>query len=87
VLDFGYERHIELSNVEEVMWRGADRSRDFARWFLFGMMPSPELASAVCEYGAMSDGYLAKYLTAPEGHLREDWREAHRVRDDEKKAG
>ena len=87
MLDFGYERHIELSNVEEVMWRGADRDRAFARWFLFGLMPSPELAAAVCDYGAMSDGYLAKYLTAPEGELRKDWREVHRVRDDEKKAG
>lgn len=88
MLDFGYERHIEFADVEEVMWRGADRERGFARWFLFGTMPPPELAAAVCDYGAMSDSYLAKYLTAPEGELREDWREVNRVHyDDEKKAG
>jgi len=80
MLSHGYERHVALEDVSEVMdttggglFHG--RERDFARWFLFGTMPAPELAYAVSEYGALSDGYLGKYLTSPEGELRKDWRD------------
>ena len=38
-------------------------------------MPGPEDAVALSEHGSMSDGYVAKYLTSPEGAVRKDWLE------------
>jgi len=78
MLTFGMERHVALEDVEEVLDRGAP-ARHFARWFLFGQMPPPELAYALVEYGGMSDGYLGEYLTGPEGELRKDWRDVARA--------
>lgn len=69
-LHFGYLRCIPKDDVRAIFNPGA-----FARWFLFGAPCTPELAQGVSEYGAMCDSYLAKYLTAPEGKIREDWHE------------
>jgi hypothetical protein len=78
MLTCGYERHVAIEDVEEVL--DPSQGRDFARWFLFGTVPGPELAYAVSEYGAMSDSYLGKYLTAPEGEVRKDWRDVDRAK-------
>ncbi len=69
-MHFAYVRHIAKSDIRQLISPGA-----FARWFLFGAAPSPELAHEVSEYGALSDSYVGEYLTAPEGALRSDWHE------------
>lgn len=69
-LSFAYIRHVPKLRVTALIKPGA-----FARWFLFGMVPGPELVNDVCDYGAMSNDHLAEYLTAPEGELRADWHE------------
>jgi len=77
MLTHGWERHVALEDVAEVL--DPSEGRDFARFFLFGDMPSPELAYGLVEYGGMSDGYLGEYLTEPEGELRKDWRDVARA--------
>lgn len=74
MIECGFERHVALEDVLEV--RNPKSDRAFARFFLFGTMPSPETAYAVSEYGVMCDRYLGDYLTAPEGEIRKDWKES-----------
>jgi len=69
-LNHGFERHVPVEDVAQVFDPG-----DFTRWFLFGNMPETELAYSLVEYGGMSNNYLAKFLTSPEGDLRKDWRD------------
>lgn len=71
MLSFGMERHVDLDDVLEIF--DPSRIRDFARFFLFGDMSSPEETYKATAYGAMSDSYIGKYLTYPEGQLRKDW--------------
>lgn len=79
MLDHGYERHVALEDVQEVRDPSPENGRAFARFFLFGKVPPPELAYAVSEYGAMCDSYLGDYLTAPEGEVRKDWKGAKKA--------
>lgn len=72
MLSYGFERHVELEDVMEIL--DPSRIRDFARFFLFGTMPSPEVANEMAKYGAMSDSYIGAFLTYPEGQIRKDWR-------------
>lgn len=67
---YGYMRFVQKSAIRSHFTPGA-----FARWFLYGETPPAQLAHDVQTYGAMSNDYLGKYLTAPEGALRTDWHE------------
>jgi len=67
-LSHGFERHVALEDVLEV----PRAPGDFARFFLFGIMPDHATAIAMSEYGAMSDSYLGRYLDG--GHVAPDWR-------------
>lgn len=69
-LRFGYERHVALGDVVEVIKPGA-----FARWFLFGQTPAPKLALAFVKYGAMCDSYIGRYLDSAEGKIDDEWHE------------
>jgi hypothetical protein len=68
MLSHGYERHVALEDVVEIRDPG-----DFARWFLYGRMPAPDMAVKVQDYGAMNNNYLKQFLTEPEGEIRKDW--------------
>ena len=70
MLSFGMERHVRLEDVAEISKPG-----DFTRWFLYGKMQDPETTIRASEYGALSNGYVEKYLDGPEGQLRKDWHE------------
>ena len=70
-LRFGYERHVRLSDIVDV----PPAPGAFARWFLFGDTPDPDVALKVIKYGAMCDSYLDPYLDGAEGQIRADWHE------------
>ena len=70
-LDFGYERYVPLNMVRTVTGGG-----DFAKFFLFGEMPLPEVAIAVIKYGAMNNR-IEKYLE--DGELKASFRNVDKV--------
>ncbi len=72
-LEFGYERYVSLENVRKVTGGG-----DFAKFFLFGEMPTPEVAIAVVKYGAMNNR-IEKYLE--DGELKASFRDVDKVGD------
>lgn len=78
-LSFGYERYIPLDKVLAVTKAG-----DFARFFLFGEAPLPEVAIAASRYGAMNFR-IGKYLQ--DGELRASFRDVDKVREDDEAPG
>lgn len=72
-LEFGYERYVSIKNVRKVTTSG-----DFAKFFLFGEMPRPEVAIAAVKYGAMNDR-VGKYLD--DGEMRPTWMNRDKVGD------
>lgn len=65
---FGYARFVGLELVREVLQPSA-----FLRWFCFGTMPPPERVVAALQYAALSGNCIERYLTSPDGELRDDW--------------
>lgn len=72
-LEFGYERYVSVENVRKVTGGG-----DFAKFFLFGEMPDPEVAIRAVKYGAMNNR-IGKYLD--DGELRPTWMNRDKVGD------
>lgn len=56
-LNHGYINHVPVDIVQFCHDPGA-----FTKWALFGEMLSPELTERLADYGALSNGYIGKYL-------------------------
>ncbi len=54
-MEHAYVRHVPVADVKEIMGRPPG---DFIRFFLFGDVPTPEIARDVQDYGAMNESYI-----------------------------
>lgn len=70
MLSHGFVVHVQLEDVVEIV-DPKNPGMDFTVWFLTGTMPSPEVADDAARYGALSNGYLSRYLDGDE--LPKDW--------------
>lgn len=59
-MSYAYMRYVSAVDVAEV--RSQEGFGATLLFVLFGVAPSPEEALRACNYGAMGDGHLTKYL-------------------------
>lgn len=71
MMAFAYERYVSVADVVRV--RAPSKSA-FARWFLSGPVPRPEVAIAAVKYGCVNDRYVDDHLEG--GELRATFRNA-----------
>jgi len=69
MMNYAYERFVKLEDVLEI--REPSQSA-FARWFLSGPMPHPDVAIAAVKYGCVNNSYLDDHLE--DGELKASFR-------------